>query len=150
MRKMVACRLPYYSRSPRSICTHVWHFIHQSYTALPPSTSILTPVTNADSSDAKKRQAPATSFASHKRPSGTLAMNLALFSGVSGMPEKASNLQKQSRQLPIPLIIPTETTHSPVPPRRGQTELTRMLWGPNSAASPLVACPQGSALQELA
>lgn len=50
------------------------------------------PVTKADSSDAKKRHADATSDASQRRPSGTFDKNFARFSGVSGAPEKASNL----------------------------------------------------------
>lgn len=62
------------------------------YTARPPSTSILIPVTNDDSSDARKRHADATSDASQSRPRGTFDTNFARFSGVSGTPVKASNL----------------------------------------------------------
>ena len=64
------------------------------YTALPPSTSKLIPVTNADSSDAKKRHADATSEASQSRPRGTFDKNFARFSGVLGTPVKDSNLQR--------------------------------------------------------
>lgn len=63
------------------------------YTARPPSTSMLIPVIKDDSSDAKNRHADATSVASQSRPRGTLARNFARFSGVSGTPEKASNLR---------------------------------------------------------
>jgi hypothetical protein len=87
--------------------------------ARPPSTSILTPVMNDPSSLAKNNAVFATSIGSVSRPSGTLATNFSLFSGVSGTPTKLSN--------------------SPVPDSSGAIALTRMLFDPYSAANPLVA-----------
>jgi hypothetical protein len=66
----------------------------------------------------------ATSSGSVSRPSGTLAVKFARFSGVSGTPTKDSK--------------------SPVPESSGAMALTRMLNGPNSAARPLVALSAAS------
>ncbi|KAG8528487.1 uncharacterized protein KY384_007405 [Bacidia gigantensis] len=51
------------------------------------------PVTKADSSDAKKRHADATSETSVSLPSGTFDNNFALFSGVLGTPANDSKLR---------------------------------------------------------
>jgi hypothetical protein len=113
----------------------------------PPSTSILIPVMKDPSSLAKNNAVFAISykvkihgqqlslnisqntriirsflkltFGSVKRPRGTFWTNAFLFSGVSGTPTKLSN--------------------SPVPDKRGAIALTLMLFGPYSAAKPLVA-----------
>lgn len=77
------------------------------------------PLINRPSSLAKYKHILAISFGSVRRLRGTCAMKFFLFSGVSGTPVNISK--------------------SPVPERRGQTEFTRMLWGPYSAARPLVA-----------
>ena len=74
--------------------THSKRYSSPPHTALPPSTSILTPVTNPDSSPAKNTPAHATSDASQSRPRGTLDRNLVRFSGVSGTPVKDSNLRR--------------------------------------------------------
>lgn len=99
---------------------------------------------NADSSEAKNKQAAATSVASHSRPSGTFDKNLSRFSGVSGRPEKDSNLQGVRYLAYDPDV---NEAYSPVPPSSGQIEFTRIWCGPNSAASPFVAC--GSLLATL-
>lgn len=89
------------------------------YIHFPPSTTISVPLMNCPSSLAKNKTVLAISFGSVRRPRGTCAMKFFLFSGVSGTPVNISK--------------------SPVPERRGQTELTRMLCGPYSAARPFVA-----------
>ena len=77
--------------------TEEFHRQYQLYhTALPPSTSMLISVMNDDSSEAKNKQAEATSLASQSRPSGTLDRNFPRFSGVSGRPLKDSNLDSRS------------------------------------------------------
>jgi hypothetical protein len=80
---------------------------------------MLTPLMNWPSSLARNSAALATSSGSVSRPSGTLPVKLARFSGVSGTPTKDSK--------------------RPVPESSGAMALTRMLAGPNSAARPLVA-----------
>lgn len=74
---------------------------------------------NLPSSLARYRHMLAISSTSDSRPNGTFHKNLLRFSGVSGTPVNSSK--------------------RPVPQRRGETVLTRMLWGPYSAARPLVA-----------
>ncbi|KAK9545957.1 hypothetical protein V6Z77_009505 [Aspergillus fumigatus] len=71
------------------------------------------------SSLARYKHIFATSFGSVNRPRGTFPINFSRFSGVSSMPVNMEN--------------------RPVPDKRGLTVLTRILWGPYSAASPLVA-----------
>lgn len=71
------------------------------------------------SSLARYRHMLAISSTSVSRPSGTFPINFARFSGVSS--------------------IPVNVEKSPVPERRGATVLNRILWGPYSAARPLVA-----------
>ena len=100
---------------------------------------MLMPVMNADSSEAKNKQAAATSLASQRRPRGTFERNFSRFSRVNGKPVKDSNLHNLSGTIAI-LASLTDPTYSPVPPSSGQTELTRILCGPNSAARPFVAC----------
>jgi len=95
---------------------------HPTYapTALPPSISKFTPVTNLPSSLPRYKHMFATSMGSVKRPNGTLNRNLLTFSSVNGTPTKLSN--------------------NPVPDRRGHSAFTRICSLPNSAARPLVAC----------
>lgn len=93
--------------------------IFHAPTALPPSTSRLTPVMNLPSSLAKKAQMFATSLGSVNRPNGTLKRNFFIFSSVYG--------------------TPTNCSKSPVPDSRGHMALTRIWSLPNSAARPFVA-----------
>ena len=95
----------------------------------------------SDSSDARNEHAEATSEGSHSLPRGTLDKNFALFAGVSETPAKDSNLINSSaRRFWKTLSTPEARTHNPVPPNNGQTEFTRIVCGPNSAANPFVAC----------
>lgn len=114
------------------------NYIWANYTALPPSTSRLIPVMNLASSDARNRQAFATSAASQRRWRGTLEMNRARFSGVSGRPENDSNLT--SNRMSNEGVHSCELTHKPVAPSSGQMEFTRIWCWPYSAARPFVAC----------
>ena len=71
----------------------------------------------------------ATSVGSVNRPRGTLLMKLALFSGVSGTPANDSKLNHQDECLVSVQRLDTlemVQTHSRVPLRSGQTELTRI------------------------
>jgi hypothetical protein len=68
----------------------------------------------------RKSAALATSVGSVSRPSGTLPKKFFTFSGVNGTPTKVSN--------------------KPVPLSSGSRLLTRICFGPYSAARPLVAC----------
>jgi hypothetical protein len=89
-------------------------------TALPPSTSKLTPVMNFPSSLARYKHKFATSFGSVNLPNGTFPRNFFTFSGVCS--------------------TPTNVLKRPVPDRRGQSAFTRIWSLPYSAARPFVAC----------
>jgi hypothetical protein len=89
-------------------------------TALPPSTSKLTPVMNFPSSLPRYKHKLATSFGSVSRPNGTFPRKFFTFSGVCS--------------------TPTNVLKRPVPLSRGQSAFTRIWSLPNSAARPFVAC----------
>src|SRR3954463_4111201 len=74
-----------------------------------------TPLTIAASSDARYKQAFATSSGVEKRPSGMVAMNLRFISSVTAPPAN-------SAESPVSGL------------KTGFTQLTRILSGPNSAA----------------
>lgn len=96
---------------------------------LPPSTSKFTPVMNFPSSEDMKSRVLATSVGSVKRPRGTLLMNFARFSGVSGTPANDSKLKYHDQpllQIKRSEHLKSFRTYSPVPLNNGQTAFTRI------------------------
>src|SRR5712692_978711 len=85
------------------------------YTQRAPSTSMQTPLTKTASSDARYRQAFATSSGVEKRPIGMVAMKRCFASSVTAPPANSADSAVSGL-------------------KTGLTQFTRMRSGPNSAA----------------